>query len=153
MTDAAWVQGMALLTALGLPGWPTDPKESDMRSAVMREVLDDLCDAEFIHGCRTAAARERFFPGPGVIREYAEAYVSPYPLLGPARSVADREADRAEAIKGIEILRAAVHELDPALARSFVMPPTPKGAEVIATDERLSELRRQAAAITAGDHA
>jgi len=110
MTDGAWEDGMAILLAVGLPGWPEGEKEARARSAMTRELLDDLTDAQWLYAANTAAGREKWFPVPGTLREYAEDYVPPYPLLPPARDEETREADREVARRGIELIRQALKE-------------------------------------------
>lgn len=111
MTDAAWVEGMALLLALGLPGWPSEPKESDLRSGTMRPLLDDLTDAEWLHGCRQAAMREKWFPVVATLREYADEYQPEIPehrLLPRFEGPGWEDVETAR--KGLAMIREAVKE-------------------------------------------
>lgn len=111
MTDKAWVEGMALLLALGLPGWPTEPKESDLRSGTMRPLLDDLDDAAWLYGCRQAAQREKWFPVVATLREYADEYQPP---AAEHRYLPRYEGngwdDMETARKGLAMIRQAVLE-------------------------------------------
>lgn len=107
MTDAAFVQGLTLMVRAGLPGWPEDREIAAERSRALRELLDDITDAAWLHACTEVAKHERWFPVPGVLREYAGTYQPPYPLLPPARTEEEREADREAARKGLELIKAA----------------------------------------------
>lgn len=150
MTDAAWMAGLALLHQAGLPGWPTDPAESEARSNTLRTLTDELSDAEWLHACTEAAKRERWFPVPATLRDYASTYVSLARMLGPARGEAQRQLDRAECERGLALVKAAVAERAKLLppAPTVSLPPDPHLA--VRTDERMDELRRQAEAITEG---
>ena len=110
MTDHAWSQGMGLLIALGLPGWPEDEKTSSLRSQAMRPLLDDLTDEQWLHACTTAANRERWFPVVATLREYAEGYVPQYPMLPPARDEVTREQDREVARRGVQLIREVLKQ-------------------------------------------
>lgn len=124
---------------------------------MLRQLLDDLSDEEWLHACKAAAGREKWMPVPGTLREYAEAYVPPMKALPPARSAEEiaeqRTAGRLALTEGLKLLRAAV----PALPAGNPLRPWPTGTIanpiVVASDERLDALRKQAAAITAEEGA
>lgn len=112
MTDAAWAQGMKQLLALGLPGWPQDPQEADVRAGAMRQALDDLDDERWLFACEQAGKLQTWFPVPATLRSYADDYrpEPKYPLLPPARDAESRERDREAARRGVELVRRALRE-------------------------------------------
>lgn len=110
MNDAAWAKGMGLLLGLGLPGWPSDPQEADVRARAMRPLLDDLSDEQWLFACDQAAREQTWFPVPATLRSYAEAFRPAYPLLPPARDAEAKERDRETAKRGVELVRQALRE-------------------------------------------
>lgn len=107
MTDAAWAKGMADLVAMLPDSSTSDETVREHRASLYRRILDYLSDDAWLHAVSEAIARERWFPSVAVLREYGESFTPSYPALPPARDVATREADRAEAKRGLELCRAA----------------------------------------------
>jgi hypothetical protein len=116
---------------------------------VYREALDDLPAEAWAHGAREAIRTERttFLPAAGKLREYAGGFRPSALALPPGRRTpAELATDRAEARRGVELVRAALE------SRGVTLPAsdngTPVRTMVEADDDRLAILRAQAQRIT-----
>lgn len=152
MTDSGWAAGIAKLL-VAFPDRDQSAGVLQARGQVYREHLEDLSDEAWFWAVSEAVKGERWFPTVAALRDYAESYTpAGYKLLPPARTEEQREADRAEARRGVEMIREALKRLPPA---PVGLRPAEKRepALVHASDERLDELRRQAEEIMAGEEA
>ena len=111
--------------------------------------LSDLDTDRFAIACQRLFGESGrvWFPTPGEIRAEAEAW-QPLALPPPRRTPAEIEAGKAEAAKGLELVKAAVK------ARVLELPTEPaaprqkeRRAVVECSDERRDVLRRQAVEI------
>lgn len=96
---------MALMLGAGLSGWPTDPREAELRASILRRMVDHLSDDQWLYAADAAARTQQWFPVPATILDFAEDYVPPYKALPPARDEATRERDREAAKRGVELIR------------------------------------------------
>lgn len=143
MRDRTWAEGMAALQKSGLPGWPTESQESAGRADLYRRHLDDLSDDAWIFAVREAITNERWFPTVAALRDYASSYTSARAFLPePRRTPEQVEADRKEARRGLELVKAAMESAQP--VAQVTMPVAKAMPPIEASDERLAELRQQA---------
>lgn len=95
---------MAELVAT-LPSQEVGAVHAEVRGRIYREELSRLTDAQWSFAVREAIRRERWFPTVAALREYAAEYQVPTKLLGPGRSDDQRDLDREEARRGLELIR------------------------------------------------
>jgi hypothetical protein len=146
MRDEAWVDGMRDL-AVAFPTQDQDPNVLRARGAVYLRELGNLTDEAWLYAVREAIRNERWFPTVNVLLDYAARAPQP-----PSRTVLPddtrtSEERRADAKRLLEQLRQAIGQdgadSEPTNGLTRAIPPKP----VVATEERMTELRRQAAAI------
>lgn len=167
MTDHGWDEGYSLLEA-NLRDTDKTPAMKALRGATFRAAMDHLSDEQWGVVVQQALRCESgWFPVLGEL----EAYAAALPPTGSVtfvptedgrvrRVITDAPAvpelpgetrtpdeKREDAKRGLEIVKAAYEE------RVSTLPPrpivsTPRPTEVIASDERLDQLRRQAREIT-----
>jgi hypothetical protein len=148
MQDATWVRGIGDL-AVSFPDRDQDPEVLEARGGVYRRELGSLSDEAWLYAVREAIRNERWFPTIAVLLDYAARA----PIAAPSAALPDDtrtpEEKREDAKRLLEVVRAAYEERVATLPpRPIVTTPPPGGREVIASDERLDELRRQAREIT-----
>jgi hypothetical protein len=145
--DHAWARGMAELQKSGLPGWPTDPKESAMRAELYRRHLDDLGEDAWLHAVAEAVRHERWFPTVAALRDYAAGWVPEFKLLPPPRRTEEQLIEAREAARrGLVLVMAAVAERglpdgEPVKAMPGTEPQQPTLVRTTAT--KRAELERQ----------
>jgi hypothetical protein len=104
VTDEAWARGLAELSTL--PRQDSGPGIAELQGRIYREELRHLSDPEWYFAVREAIRRERWFPPCSALLEYAAEYGPDIKLLPPARTEEQRAADREEAKRGLEAIRA-----------------------------------------------
>jgi hypothetical protein len=150
MRDAEWARGWGELI-VAYPARDEANEQTGLRAGLYRKHLDDLEPAAWLFAVERVIRSEAWFPTVAQLRAHAEAWRPPVlPALPPSEE--EREEARAAARRGLELVMAAVVEVEPNLAgagpvRSAVTFPEPLTVE--ATDDRLALLRAQAEQIQA----
>jgi hypothetical protein len=149
VTDHAWEEGMALLEA-NLRDADKTPAMKALRGATLRAALDHLTDRQWGAIVQEALRSPTgWFPVLGELEDYAERLPQEPTTAALPDDTRTPEEKREDAKRGLEIVKAAFEERVATLPpRPLVSTPPPGGHEVIASDERLDELRRQAREIT-----
>jgi hypothetical protein len=107
VTEEAWTQGLHDLFML--PDREMSEGYAADRGEVYRRVLSHLTDAAWLHAVDVALRRERWFPAPAALLEYAAEYSPPQALPAPRSREAieeSRTAARANLTGGLAIVRA-----------------------------------------------
>lgn len=153
MNDSDWATGWRDL-GLSYPQREEAEEVVASRAGLYRRHLDDLAPAAWLFAVETVIGSSRWFPTVAELREAAAAWrpeVAGY-LPPSSKTEAELEAEREEsreaARRGLEMIRAAYQESAKSLPPVPVVS-LPEPAEVRVTEERLTELRRQAGEITA----
>jgi len=137
VTDEAWTAGMRDLVAMLPDASPTDEAVKEHRSRLYRQHLDHLADEAWLFAVAEAIRLERWFPTVAALWEYGRDFQPQYPALPRARRDEERELGRADAVRGVDLCRAAFER-----ATGEKAPPLATFPRVELTAERREELKR-----------
>jgi hypothetical protein len=146
VNEQTWIKGMALLVA-NLKAPDLTPQMATLRGDTYRRKLGHLSDEVWLYAVDAALEEPGgWFPGIGDLLDFASRAPIPAPAAALPDDTRTPDEKREDAKRGLEIVKAAYEE------RVATLPPrpivsTPRPTEIIASDERLDELRRQARAI------
>lgn len=154
MNEKTWIKGMALLVA-NLKAPDLTPEMATLRGDTYRRKLGHLSDEVWLYAVDAALEEPGgWFPGIGDLLDHAARAPVPAPAAALPDDTRTVEEKRADAKRLVGVLRAAVDGPDaPAVESSQGLSRAIERKPVVATDERLEALKRQAQEITAASSA
>lgn len=142
MTDAEWSRGWGELT-VAYPQRDEASEQTALRASLYRKHLDDLDPPAWLSAVTQAIRTESWFPAVARLRECADAWRAPV-LPALPMTEEEKQAGRAAAVRGLELVKAAVVRTSVTTERPAIQTFGFGPAVVEASDERLDLLRRQA---------
>jgi hypothetical protein len=150
MTDESWTTGMHALV-VAFPDREMNRGYASDRGALYRHHLNHLTDEAWMHAVSEAIRTERWFPTIAALLDLAGEYRPALLYIGPAkRTEEEAEEARAQARRGLELVKQAVAERVKKLPPAPAPSPLPEANVVVAHDDRLDKLRQQAKVIVDG---